>query len=86
MIFPSFAAHFGTLHFDKSSNTAKCLEKMKKNLSIIPLHKCLLLAPKMFIVHWGTISAYFPLLSKQLGKYLKSLKRMPLDCLAGYFI
>ena len=45
---------------------------MKKNLSIIPLHKCLLLAPKMFIVHWGTISAYFPLLSKQLGKYLKS--------------
>ena len=51
--FSEFCSTFGTLHFEKSSNTAKSLEKMKKNLSIILLLKWPpLLEPKMFIVHW----------------------------------
>ena len=37
--FSEFYSSFGTLHFEKSSNTAKSLENMKKNLSIILLLK-----------------------------------------------
>ena len=48
--FSECCSTFGTLHFEKSSNTAKSLEKMKKILSIIPLLKWSLLEPKMFIV------------------------------------
>ena len=44
------------LHFEKSSNTAKNLEKMKKNLSIILLLKWPLLQPKMFTVHCWFLS------------------------------
>ena len=33
--FSEFCSTFGTLHFEKSSNTEKRFEKMKKNLSII---------------------------------------------------
>ena len=52
MIFPSSAAHLVLthLHFEKSSNTAKSLEKIKKNLSIILLLKWPLLKQKMFTV------------------------------------
>ena len=39
MIFSEFCCTFGTLHFEKSSNTAKNFEKMKKNLPIILLLK-----------------------------------------------
>lgn len=35
--FPEFWSTFCSLHFGKSSNTAKFLKKMKKNLPIIPL-------------------------------------------------
>ena len=40
--FSEFCDIFGTFHFEKSSNIAKNLEKIKKNLSIILLHKWLL--------------------------------------------
>ena len=50
--FSEFCSTFGTLHFEKSSNTAKKLEQMKKNVSIILSLKWPLLEPKMFIVHW----------------------------------
>ena len=48
--FSKFRCTFGTLHFEKSSNTAKSLGKIKKNLSIILLLKCPLLESKMFTV------------------------------------
>ena len=49
-----FCSTFSTLHFEKPSNTAKSLEKMKKNISIILFLKWPLLEPKIFTVH-GTI-------------------------------
>ena len=53
------------LHFEKSSNTVKSLEKMKKNPSIILIPKWPHLEPKMFTVHWEISSLsrrafYFP--------------------------
>ena len=54
MFFPSSAAaHLALSTYEKSSNTAKSLEKMKKNLSIILLLKWPLLEQKMFTVHWA---------------------------------
>ena len=50
--FSEFCSAFATLHFEKSLNTAKGLEKIKKILSIILLIIWLLLKPKMFIVQW----------------------------------
>ena len=50
--FSEFCSIFGTLHFEKSLNTAKNLEKMKKNLSIILLLKWPLFQPKMFTMHY----------------------------------
>ena len=58
-----FCSTFGTLHFEKSSNTAKSLEKVKKNLSIILLLKWSLLEPKMLILNENTS----PLFSLQIG-------------------
>ena len=60
MIFMSSAAHLplSILKEKKSSNTAKHYEKMKKNLSIIPLPKWPLLEPKVFTVYCATINTY----------------------------
>ena len=49
--FPVFCCTFGTLPFEKSSNTEIFLEKMEKNFQITLLLKWLLLEPKMFTVH-----------------------------------
>ena len=48
--FSEFCITFGTLHFEKSSNTAKTLKKMKTNLVTITIKvpKWLLFEPKMF--------------------------------------
>ena len=56
--FSEFCSTFCTLHFEKSANTEKSLEKMKKNLSNILLLKRPLLEPKIFTVHWAT-KVYF---------------------------
>ena len=53
--FSEFCRTFGILHFQKSSNSAKSLEKMKKNLSIILLLKWPFLEPKMFIAYIAKI-------------------------------
>ena len=50
MMLSEFCSTFGTLHFEKSSNTALFLEKMMKNLPISLLLKWPLLEPKMFTV------------------------------------
>ena len=50
MMFSKFYCTLSTLNFEKSSNTTKNLEEIKKNLPIILSLKWPLLEPKMFIV------------------------------------
>ena len=54
--FSEFCCILGTIHFEKSWNTAKhFLENMKKNLPIILLRKWPLLEPKIFTVQSRTL-------------------------------